>query len=266
MTSSRRHFIRQMGTGFAAAGSAVTALACTPPGGGLGPREPKTLRCHLWELRELCFERDPDQVEPAPLGYDRLPLEWHQERARALKTRVADRGRRGHPPLQRSERRLLHGLLPGKRGALHLDPLPHGRRRHGLLVFSRHRSGPHPVVVVHGERVLLLLSPRRRRFPEPGPGGSRSSGGPLRVDAGGAEEARLGRRDHRHGLDPVRRPGGQRQKGDSRDPVREHPGRLPGHAAGEDARGAWADPAGLSTTSIGSMPSPGTTSWSGAPT
>jgi Xaa-Pro aminopeptidase len=31
-------------------------------------------------------------LEPAPLEYDRLPLEWHQARARELKARVADLG------------------------------------------------------------------------------------------------------------------------------------------------------------------------------
>jgi len=31
-------------------------------------------------------------LEPAPLGFDRLPLEWHQARSREIKTRVADRG------------------------------------------------------------------------------------------------------------------------------------------------------------------------------
>jgi len=91
MTSSRRRFIRQMGTGFAAAGSAVTALACTPPEDPSGPGSRLPFSAILGGSETL-LRRDPDQVEPAPLGYDRLPVEWHQERARALKTRLSDRG------------------------------------------------------------------------------------------------------------------------------------------------------------------------------
>ncbi len=91
MGSSRRHFIRQMGTGLAAAGSAVSALACTAPENtsAAGGRDPDL---HLEGDSERLLARDPDQVDPAPQGYDRLPLEWHQERARTLKNRVADRG------------------------------------------------------------------------------------------------------------------------------------------------------------------------------
>ena len=91
MTSSRRHFISQMGTGFAAAGSAVTALACTPPQDSSGPGGRKPFSA-IQGGSENLLHRDPDQVEPAPLGYDRLPLAWHQERARALKARISDRG------------------------------------------------------------------------------------------------------------------------------------------------------------------------------
>jgi Xaa-Pro aminopeptidase len=91
MTSSRRRFIQQMGTGFAAAGSAVTALACTPSVQASGPGARKPFSAILGDSESL-LQRDPDQVTPAPLGYDRLPLEWHQERARALKARVQNRG------------------------------------------------------------------------------------------------------------------------------------------------------------------------------
>jgi Xaa-Pro aminopeptidase len=79
MTTSRRQFIRQMGTGLATASSAAGALACTPKGQNPGDSE------HL-------LQPDPDHLEPAPLGYDRLPLEWHQARARELKARVTARG------------------------------------------------------------------------------------------------------------------------------------------------------------------------------
>ena len=79
MSTSRRQFIHQMGTGLAAASSAAGALACTSGQQSSGDSE------HL-------LQPDPDHLEPAPLGYDRLPLEWHQARARELKARVADLG------------------------------------------------------------------------------------------------------------------------------------------------------------------------------
>ncbi len=91
MNSSRRHFIRQMGTGLAAAGSAASALACTPQEDASAPGSRKPFSAIAGGSEDLLL-RDPDQVTPAPLGYDRLPLEWHQERARVLKGRVADRG------------------------------------------------------------------------------------------------------------------------------------------------------------------------------
>jgi Xaa-Pro dipeptidase len=91
MTTSRRHFIRKMGTSLAAAGSAASVLACTPQGGSRASGDctfPPTTSGNS----ELLLRPDPDHLEPAPLGYDRLPLEWHQARATELKSRVADRG------------------------------------------------------------------------------------------------------------------------------------------------------------------------------
>ena len=237
MSSSRRDFIRAMGTGLAAAGSAATALACTPHDGAAGPGSRKAFGSILADS-ELLLARDPNQIDPAPVGYDRLPLEWHQERARALKSRVGRSWRERHPPLQRPKRRLLHGLLPGERGAIHLDPLPDGRRGHRVLVFARNRSGPHRVLVVHGKRILLLLSPRRGRFSEPGPGRSGPQGGPLRVDAGGAEEDEAWREEPSARTGPSPRTRWPRvRKVIPGNPLREHPGRLPGHAAGENPGG-----------------------------
>jgi len=40
---------------------------------------------------ERLLQPDPGHLEPAPIGYDRLPLEWHQARATALKERLAER-------------------------------------------------------------------------------------------------------------------------------------------------------------------------------
>ncbi len=91
-TPSRRTFIRRMGTGFAAAGSAVSALACeSRDQESLAPGARKPFQAILGSSEEL-LERDPNQVEAAPIGYDRLPLAWHQDRVRTLKARLAPRG------------------------------------------------------------------------------------------------------------------------------------------------------------------------------
>jgi len=68
-----------MGSSFAAAGAAASALACSPTAQSASGSE-------------ALLERNPDHLEPAAVGVDRLPLEWHQSRTRALKERVRDRG------------------------------------------------------------------------------------------------------------------------------------------------------------------------------
>jgi hypothetical protein len=85
MTATRRDFIRTMGSGLAAAGTAASALACA------APEDPAT---GTSGASEALLVRDPDHVEPAPVGYDRLPLAWHQARARELKSRVEHTGAR----------------------------------------------------------------------------------------------------------------------------------------------------------------------------
>jgi Xaa-Pro aminopeptidase len=79
-----------MGAGLASAGAAAGALACTPRDEGAGFDGSKLLQYSGDSERLL--RTDPDWVEPAPLGYDRLPLAWHQGRTRALKERLAERG------------------------------------------------------------------------------------------------------------------------------------------------------------------------------
>ncbi|KPJ96603.1 MAG: hypothetical protein AMS18_00685 [Gemmatimonas sp. SG8_17] len=79
-----------MGTGLAAAGSAVGALACRPQ--EEGPAVGSRSFAGTTGNSEGLLKPDPDHVEPAPVGYDRLPLGWHQARARELKARVAGRG------------------------------------------------------------------------------------------------------------------------------------------------------------------------------
>jgi len=80
MASSRRDFIRNMGVGFATAGTAAAGLACATTG-----KEKES------ESEKLLVQ-DPKQPAPSPVGYDRLPLEWHQGRTALLKEKVAARG------------------------------------------------------------------------------------------------------------------------------------------------------------------------------
>lgn len=83
MGSSRKAFIQQMGTGLAAAGSAAAALtAC-----GASGQDSRS-----GASSEDLLVGDPLHVEPAGVGTDRLPLEWHQERTRQLKRRLEPMG------------------------------------------------------------------------------------------------------------------------------------------------------------------------------
>jgi Xaa-Pro dipeptidase len=79
-----------MGAGLASAGAAAGALACSSREGEAGAGGGS------WRSgsggSEALLRPDPAHVEPAPLGYDRLPLSWHQARARTLKIRLANRG------------------------------------------------------------------------------------------------------------------------------------------------------------------------------
>jgi Xaa-Pro dipeptidase len=88
-TPTRRDFIRTMGSGLAAAGTAASALACAAPEDSASGTSEATGSAGA---SERLLVRDPEHVEPAPVGMDRLPLEWHQARVRELKRRVADTG------------------------------------------------------------------------------------------------------------------------------------------------------------------------------
>jgi Xaa-Pro aminopeptidase len=77
MSTSRREFIRNVGLGFGAAGSALTELACAAESG-------------TGESEKLLVD-NPDHPEPAPMGYDRLPLDWYKATTRRLKERVAEK-------------------------------------------------------------------------------------------------------------------------------------------------------------------------------
>ena len=75
--SSRRDFIRELGLGLAAATGAASALAQAPAGGGSS---------------EKLLAPNAHQPEPAPVGYDRLPLDWYKAAARRLREKAAARG------------------------------------------------------------------------------------------------------------------------------------------------------------------------------
>jgi Xaa-Pro dipeptidase len=73
MSSSRRQFIRGIGAGLTGAAAAAEALA--------------QVELKIRGSEKLLVD-NPRHPQPAPLGYDRLPLSWHQERVRQLKDRV----------------------------------------------------------------------------------------------------------------------------------------------------------------------------------
>ncbi|HXV62348.1 MAG TPA: M24 family metallopeptidase [Vicinamibacteria bacterium] len=78
MASSRREFIRDMGVGLSTASIAAAGLA--------------RAQSRTASDSEKLLVPDSDHPTPAPLGVDRLPLEWHQGRTRILKERAAERG------------------------------------------------------------------------------------------------------------------------------------------------------------------------------
>ncbi len=77
MSISRRDFVKQIGFGMAAAGLAAHNLACAANSGGGS---------------EKLLAANPKHPEPAPLGYDRLPLEWYKSNVARLKERVSEQG------------------------------------------------------------------------------------------------------------------------------------------------------------------------------
>ena len=92
MRPSRRDFIKTMGTGLASAGVAASSLARSTGGGGSLGQRASAGEGALSSDSEALLVDNPDHVEPAPVGYDRLPLEWHQARARLLKERAGELG------------------------------------------------------------------------------------------------------------------------------------------------------------------------------
>ncbi|MEO6444768.1 MAG: M24 family metallopeptidase [Gemmatimonadaceae bacterium] len=78
--SSRRAFVRNMGVSLASASTAASMLALqTAEGQGASPSE-----------RLLVF--NPHHPTPAPVGVDRLPLEWYKKTSRRLREAARARG------------------------------------------------------------------------------------------------------------------------------------------------------------------------------
>ena len=92
MRPSRRDFIKTMGTGLASAGVAASSLACSSGGAVSSGESSSSGEGSFASGSEALLVDNPDHVEPAAVGYDRLPLEWHQARARLLKERAGELG------------------------------------------------------------------------------------------------------------------------------------------------------------------------------
>lgn len=75
--TTRRHFLRELGLGLAAAQAAAAGLSAAQAGSGASEK--------LLTPRE-------GQPAPAPVGYDRLPLAWYKAAARRLREAAAARG------------------------------------------------------------------------------------------------------------------------------------------------------------------------------
>ena len=78
MNLSRRNFIKKLGISLAVVNMAAKNLVC-------GKKKDT-------EGSENLLLKNPDQPEPAPLGYDRLPLEWYKQTVKELKQSVAEQG------------------------------------------------------------------------------------------------------------------------------------------------------------------------------
>ncbi len=82
--ASRRGFIREIGAGLVASSAASRALAqVTTRSDGPGARRSGS---------EALLVDNPYHPEPAPIGVDRLPLDWYKRQSAILRERAAARG------------------------------------------------------------------------------------------------------------------------------------------------------------------------------
>lgn len=78
MVISRRNFIKSVGAGWAAIELGTKKQTISAP----SPKE---------NSKKLLI-KDPDHPQPAPIGYDRLPLSWYKNTVKRLKEKTAERG------------------------------------------------------------------------------------------------------------------------------------------------------------------------------
>ncbi len=78
MKISRRHFMRSVGIGI--------------PGIGLISRKSLLPSQSIPKKSKNLLVKNPEHPEPAPLGVDRLPLNWYKDTVKRLKKKVADQG------------------------------------------------------------------------------------------------------------------------------------------------------------------------------
>ena len=182
---SRREFVRSMGASIAAAAAAAESLAAQVTSAQrrsgserLLVDNPLASDASAGRRRSTSTRVVQGAVEEAPRSSART---WCRRGA----------------PAERHEPRLLHRLLSRKRRAHDMGAPPGERDGHGLLVLPRDRPRPHYLVVVHGERLLLLLSARRGRLPESRTARARQARRSLGVGARQARGARAWATDDR---------------------------------------------------------------------
>jgi Xaa-Pro dipeptidase len=77
MSESRRSFIKKVGIGLASASLAAENVACSATGVAQGS--------------EKLLVQHQGQPEPAPKGYDRLPMDWYKNTVKRLKQKVEEK-------------------------------------------------------------------------------------------------------------------------------------------------------------------------------
>ena len=85
MTIDRRTFIKNMGLGIASAGAAAGGLISSASGAASGAAQ-------FSSGSEALFTSGVGQPTPAPVGYDRLPLDWYQATTERLKAKLKPKG------------------------------------------------------------------------------------------------------------------------------------------------------------------------------
>ncbi len=176
MSTSRRDFLRNAGIGFATAGMALDNLACAT-----------AVQKEESASEKLLIDR-PGQPDPAPMGYDRLPLDWYQAATRRLKEKVAEKG--VDAVLLSTDTNMVYftGCFrgSGERSTWAFFPVDETDTVYWFAPgIDRELIQSWWCTEI---RILLLLSARRGRISQPGSGRQRRSRGPLGLDLERARE------------------------------------------------------------------------------